>query len=92
MEMISPVSPTSLYQLWATAASTATRADTAGGSTLSRYSTGWDSNHSTHGIDTTLATIPLSAKIFCAATASCSSDPVPISTTSGVSSGVPPST
>ena len=43
-------------------------------------------------IDTTVAVIPLSANIFCAATANCSSDPVPISTTSGSSSGAPPST
>ena len=50
---ISPVSPASLCQLWATAASTATRADTDGGSTLSRYSLGWLSNHSTQGIETT---------------------------------------
>ena len=60
------------------AASTATRADTAGGSTLSRYSSGCDSNHSTHGIDTTRAMMSLSANNFCASTASCSSEPVPI--------------
>ena len=55
-------------------ASTATRADTAGGSTLSRYSAGWDSNHSTHGMDTTVAVMSFSANIFCASTASWSSD------------------
>ena len=74
------MSPTSLYQLCATAASTATRADTAGGSTLSRYSAGCDSNHSTHGMDTTVAVMSFSANSFCASTASWSSEPVPIST------------
>jgi hypothetical protein len=51
-----------------------------------------DSNHSTHGIDTTLAVMSLSASNFWAATANCNSDPVPIRTTSGSSFGVPPST
>ncbi|SKU52834.1 Uncharacterised protein [Mycobacteroides abscessus subsp. abscessus] len=87
-ETICPASPTNLYQPCAMPASTTTRARTDGGSTLSRYSWGWDSNHSTQGNDTTEAAIPLAARIFLASTASCSSEPVPMRITSGASAGL----
>ncbi|MDT7649975.1 MAG: hypothetical protein QOI36_1381 [Pseudonocardiales bacterium] len=65
-------------------ASTATRAFTDGGRTLSRYSRGCSSNHSTDGIDTTRVPIPSASNCSRAATASRTSEPVAMRTTAGV--------
>ena len=66
-------------------ASTATRAFTDGGSTLSRYAWSCSSNHSTDGIDTTRVGTPSACSCSRASTASCTSEPVPIRTTSAAS-------
>ncbi len=51
---------------------------------ISPDASGCDSNHSTHGIDTTRAATPCASSSFWASTAYCSSEPVPIRTTSGL--------
>ncbi len=79
-----PASPTYRCQVSPMPASTATRAFTDGGSTESRYPCSCSSNHSTHGIDTTRVGTPSACSCSRAATARCTSEPVAISTTSGV--------
>src|SRR5690554_2088091 len=61
MPTTSPSRPTYLRQKSAWAASTATRARTAGGSTLSRYSRSWASNSSVQGMETTRTRRPAAA-------------------------------
>ena len=67
-------------------ASTDTRAFTAAGSTDSRYSASWASNHSRHGMDTTRAATPCALSCSRASTARETSEPVPMRITSGVPS------
>ena len=64
-------------------ASTATRALTEGGSTLSRYSVDCSSNSSQLGMDTRRTLMPAAASRASARTMSCTSDPVAIRITSG---------
>ena len=86
MLMIRPASPTMSRQPPVTPASTLTRALTVGGKTELRYSSSCSSNHSRHGIDTTRAEMSSAASASAAATAYCTSEPVPTKITSGVPS------
>ena len=61
-----------------TPASIERRARTSGGSTDSRYSRGWRSKNSQHGIDTTRVGTPPASSVCRAATASDTSEPVAI--------------
>ena len=63
-------------------ASTETRARIAAGSTSSWYEASCSLNHSTHGIETTRVEMPSAASSSRAATAICTSEPVPIRITS----------
>src|SRR5690606_23219616 len=76
MPTTSPSRPTYLRQKSAWAASTATRARTEGGSTLSRQGRSWASNSSVQGIDTTRTRRPAAASLSAAAMAKATSEPV----------------
>ena len=84
--MLCPVSPTYFAQPNVEACSTDTRAVTAGGSTLSRYSCGWSSNNSHDGMLTTRALIPSALSCSYASRHSATSLPVASSSTSGLPS------
>src|SRR6476620_9982860 len=79
-----PASPTNSRQPWGTPASTLTRARTDGGRTSSLYDWSWSANHSTHGTDTTRVGTPSASSRSRAATAICTSEPVPTRITSGL--------
>ena len=82
----SPQSPLYLYHAKCEAASTHTRAFTAGGRTLSLYSCVCLSNSSMQGMETTLTFLPFEASMSFAPMHSSISEPVPMRITSGVPS------
>ena len=75
---VAPSRPTYLPQPKSAAASTATRARTSCGRTLSLYSALCASKSSWHGMETTRTSMPCAASSFCASMARLTSEPVPI--------------
>src|SRR5262245_21430177 len=92
MPMTRPAAPTYRSQPKVEASSTATRAFTSGGNTVSRYSFGWWSKISHDGIETTRERMPSGTSVSCAWTARLTSLPEAMRITSGFRPGASAST